>query len=284
MSSTNGRYVRYMETETGKELVKKLRSYRRKEYAKSILAVILLFLASAVAATGLSFLAFSAYPYLILAIPLALAAYVYFRRPSFYGMARQVEAEEPGWGDRLSTAVDLSGKNNPKEVYSKELTTRYVSGIEDRLEGAKLPPLDSKKLLTVCSAVLGSTVLFAILIILLIPSRLQFGAAVVFAPSSLDLEITAITEDTLVQLDSYLEVSGKVASPVNLNYLYLERTGSGKYRTKVRIKDGVVRQKVRVTEEEQQATHQEDAQNTGAARHRPARQARHQSRPGHQRP
>ena len=240
-----------MTPDTGKELRKNLRSHRRREDAMWISALALLVVTTGIIASLTSFLVFSPIPYVFFAIPLVLGILWFFSRPGVYKNARLVEKADPSWKDRLSTAVDLSVKDNPKEVYSAELTNGYVKGIEKKLNTTRLPFLDGKKGLFYSSMTLGAAIVLAIICLFTLPHRLRFGAQAVFAPNELDLSITAITADTLVNPGKYLEVEAEIYAPIELIHVFLIRENTdGRKRVKVALESGKALARIRLDSEE----------------------------------
>lgn len=216
-----------------------------------IAALLLVFLSSVVIASLVSFLAFSAFPYLLLIVPVGLGIWWYLKRPSLYQAAQAIERADLKWKDRLSTAVDLSAKHNPREVYSHELTCKYIEGIEKRLLGHKLPALNGKKALIASSGILGTSFLIGLILALITFTRLSFGAIAVFAPHNLDLEIEALTPDTLINPGQYLEVAAEVKAPIDIRYVYVEQNGAEtKKRRKVKVEDGIAQDRIKVAEEQ----------------------------------
>ncbi|MBD3285005.1 hypothetical protein GF359_01390, partial [candidate division WOR-3 bacterium] len=240
-----------MKPEIGKELKQNLRSHRRREDTLAITALLLLVISAGVVATLTSFLVFSPLPYVLFSVPLLLGILWFFTRPTLYRNARLIEKTDPLWKDRLSTAVDLSGKANPKEVYSEELTADYVNGIENRLNTSKLPILNTKKGLVASTAVFGASVALAVLLFLILPQRLRFGAKALFAPDDLDFRITALTADTLINPGKYLEVGARIEAPIELSYVFLERKNeSGASRIRLKLDNGKTTERIKVVSEE----------------------------------
>ncbi len=235
----------------GKELYSRLRKHRASQDSLTIIALILLTAAVSILASLGAFLAFSPWFYLLLLLPFGLGVFYLLRRPNLYVLARSVEQHEPKWGDRLSTAVDLSAKRNPKEVYSTELITDYVAGIEARLDTSSFSLAARRKMLVGSLGILGTAAIVTLLIVLLLPARLRFGFNAIFAPHNLDLHIEALTADTLVNPGDRIEVRAQIHAPVNLRYveLIIEKEG-GRESRKVNLKEGLVSQRVKVDAEE----------------------------------
>ena len=240
-----------MDRKIGKKLYAWLAKHQRQRDWLATAALVLLFLATALIASLAAFLTFSPWFYLLLLLPLGMGVFYLLRRPNLYTLARKLEQGDEGWQDRLSTAVDLSAKRNPKEVYSQELVTGYVEGIEKRLDSASFSLADTRKTFFASLGVLSGIILLAVLGIFLLPARLSFGFNAIFAPHNLDLRIEALTADTLVNPGDRIEVMARVHAPVNLCYveLIIEKEGERKSR-KVNLKKGLVSQRIKVDAEE----------------------------------
>jgi hypothetical protein len=240
-----------MNAKIGKKLYARLTRYQRQGDRLVLGALVLIFLAVGILASLAAFLSFSAWFYLLLLMPVGLGVYYFLRRPSLYQLARKLEQEDETWQDRLSTAVDLSAKRNPKEVYSPELVGGYVEGIEARLEGQLLPLSKARKMLVGSSGILGAAVIIALIIGFLAPARLGFGLDAVFAPNRLDLRIEALATDTLVKPGDRIEVGARIQAPIKLNYVYLvTQQGGNRESKRVKITDGLASQRIKVEDEQ----------------------------------
>ena len=240
-----------MRTKIGKKLYARLTGYQRQVDWLVLGALALLFLAAGILASLGAFLSFSAWFYLLLLLPVGLGVFYFLRRPSLYVLARRLEQEDETWQDRLSTAVDLSAKRNPKEIYSPELVSGYVEGIEARLEGQLFSLSKGRKMLVGSSGILGVAGILALLIGLLLPTRLRFGLDAVFASNQLDLEIEALTTDTLVRPGDRIEVKASIKAPIKLNYVYLVTQKDGNMESKrVKIRNGLASQRIKVEDEQ----------------------------------
>lgn len=240
-----------MSHNTGKKLYARLARYRRQRDWLAIAALVLLFLAAGILASLAAFLTFSPWFYLLLLPPVGLAVFYLLRRPNLYALARKLERQDEGWRDRLSTAVDLSAKRNPREVYSQELVAGYVEAIEARLDFASFSLAASRKMLVVSLGILGTAAIVTLLIVLLLPARLSFGFNAIFTPHNMDLRIEGLTSDTLVNPQERIEVTARIHAPVNLRYVYLiTKKEGGKEKKKVEVKEGLASQRIKVDREE----------------------------------
>jgi len=231
----------------GSKLYGRLRKHRAKEDRFAGLGLLLLIIAVELLASLAAFLTFCAWFYVLLMIPVGLGIYYYLRRPSLYLLARRIEAEEKGWQDRLSTAVDLSAKRNPRETYSREMIAGYVEGIEGRLNAAALSLTRKRKTLIASLWILTGTIVIVLLASFALPARMKFGFDAVFAPHRLDLRIEALMPDTLVEQGDRVEVTAEIHAPIDIRFVYLI---SDKGRQRVRVKNRLASQRITVETEE----------------------------------
>lgn len=208
-------------------------------------------LATLIVASLAAFILFSPWFYMLLVLPLSALIWSLSIRQSLYSVARSIENRDSSWNDRLSIAVDLSGKKNPREVYSSDLTEDYITGIERRVSLSSFSLKREKKLLRISLAVFTGSVIAALAFTLIIPARLSFGYKTIFAPGKLALNIQSVTPDTLLVPGQHVSVEAVIESPVKLGYVFLKSRVRGLQETRrVRIENGRAEAVVRVDAEQ----------------------------------
>lgn len=231
----------------GRLLLSRLDNYRKRKNSLQMLAVLVLFVASALLASISSFMLFSPLPYLLLLIPLGLFLLLIIRKPSLYEEAISAEERDITWKDRLSTAADISQKRNPKEVYSEELKGDYLTGIETALEAKNLNADREKKRFYASLGILAASFALSLSVLILAPRRLCFGMNALFAPGSLDLRIESVTGDTILERGTRFQAKARIVSPVGLRYVILEQTSNAKTtKSKVKIEDKLATADIRM--------------------------------------
>lgn len=235
---------------TGAKLKSRLTSYRQTRDTLTGLSLAMLFVATVTLASATAFLLFSAWPYVVLIVPLTLTAFWLTRRPSVYDIARSAELRDLSWHDRLSTAADLSAKRNPREVYSDELSGDYIGLIENRLNGKKLSTQKERRNFFYSLGIAATAVIAIIAISVALPARMRFGFNAVFAPGRLDLRIESLTPDTLLEKGASAEVAARITAPVKLGFVYLEKIEDKRIsRSRVNVRNDIANVRLNLTDE-----------------------------------
>lgn len=232
-------------------LYERLKKYSRARDSVALLSLAAFALSILMVASAGAFVFFTPWFYLLFVLPLSGLVWWLSKRQSLYEVARDIETGDPSWNDRLSTAVDLSGKRNPREVYSSELTEDYVAGIERRVSTSKLSLNREKRLLKVSLGMLGGAMLSGLFLIITFPARISFGLGTIFAPANLPLRIERVTADTLLAPGQRMTVEARIQSPVKLGYVFLvTRKGNREEAKRVRVERGGARAEIRIDVEQ----------------------------------
>lgn len=235
----------------GEKLHKRLKKNLARKDLLNGLALVFLLLTSLILSTVVAFLVFSPWFYLLVIVPLSMGAYYVLTRPNLYQLACRFEVRHPGWKDRLSTAVDLSTKRNPREVYSTELTSDYVDDIESRLAGQPFTFTRERRRFALSVALLGTAVAVLLMACVLFPARISFGRDAIFAHRRLELHIESLSADTLVNEGDHIEVAVRINAPIDLRHVYMVAEKEGKKtRHRIRVIEGEARQRISVDAEQ----------------------------------